>query len=103
MAVHVPASGDRRAGAVQAGEVAATANALEELIDFACEMRGYDYFRSEDPVEAARFVVSDAVALLWGKARAQGGFAAFADRAAPQLIRWESRFGWTRTRVGPDQ
>jgi hypothetical protein len=30
---------------------------VEQLIDLACEMRDYDYFRSEDPVEAARFVV----------------------------------------------
>ena len=82
--------------ALQAEGVATAATALEELIDFACEMRGYDYFRSEDPVEAARFVVSDAVALMWGKARQQGGFAAFAVRAAPQLIRWESTYGWTR-------
>jgi hypothetical protein len=84
----------------QAGSVATAATALEELIDFACEMRGYDYFRSEDPVEAARFVVSDAVALLWGKAREEDGFAAFAERAAPQLIRWESRYGWTRSGWG---
>ena len=46
--------------ALQAVEDATAATALEELIDFACEMRGYDYFRSEDPVEAARFAVSDA-------------------------------------------
>jgi len=26
----------------------------------------------------------------------QRGFAAFAERAAPQLIRWESEYGWTR-------
>lgn len=70
--------------------------AIEELVDFACEMRGYDYFRSDDPVEAARFVVSDAVALSWNKMRERYGFSGFATRAAPQLIRWESRFGWTR-------
>jgi hypothetical protein len=49
------------------GEDVGTAATAEELIDLACETRGYDYFRSEDPVEAARFVVSDAVALLWGR------------------------------------
>jgi hypothetical protein len=27
-------------------------------------MRSYDYFHSDDPVEAAKFVVSDAVAVL---------------------------------------
>jgi hypothetical protein len=29
------------------------------------------------------------------------GFAGFAERAASQLIRWESRHGWTRTGFGP--
>jgi hypothetical protein len=69
-------------GALQAKEVATAFTAMDELIDFACELRGYDYFRSEDPVEAARFVVSDAVALLWAKVREVYGFAAFAERAA---------------------
>jgi hypothetical protein len=74
--------------------------AVEQLIDLACELGGYDYFRSEDPVEAARFVVSDAVALLWATLRERDGFADFAKRAAAQLIRWESRYGWTRTGDG---
>ena len=39
--------------------------ALALLIDVACETRGVDYFRSEDPMAAARSVVSDAAALLW--------------------------------------
>ena len=73
---------------------------MEQLIELACELRGYDYFRSEDPVEAARFVVSDAVALLWARMWDQLGFAEFARRAAPQLIRWESRYGWTRSGFG---
>ena len=51
-------------------------------------------------MEAAGFVVSDAVALLWGKLNARYGFAGFAQRAAPQLIRWESRHGWTRSGWG---
>jgi hypothetical protein len=76
------------------------AAALEQLIDLACELRDYDYFRSEDPVEAARFVVSDAVALLWASLLDRSGFAPFAERAAAQLIRWESRYGWTRTGFG---
>ena len=50
-------------------------------------------------MEAARFVVSDAVELLWRTLLDRYGFAGFADRAAPQLIRWESRFGWTRSRA----
>ena len=70
--------------------------ALAMLIDLACETRRLDYFRSEDPVAAARFVVSDAVALLWETVRDRHGFAVFAERAASQLVRWESRWGWTR-------
>lgn len=70
--------------------------ALALLIDVACETRSVDYFRSEDPMAAARFVVSDAAALLWETVRDRHGFAVFAERAAPQLIRWESRWGWTR-------
>lgn len=62
-------------------------DAVELLIDLACELRGYEYFRSEDPIEAARFVVSDAVALLWATLRERLGFAEFAQRAAAQLIR----------------
>lgn len=60
-------------GALRTEDAATAATAVEELIDLACEMRGYDYFRSEDPVEAARFVVSDAVALLWGKTLVRTG------------------------------
>jgi hypothetical protein len=82
----------------QDATVAATA--LEQLIDLACETRDYEYFHSEDPMEAAGFVVSDAVALLWAKLQAHDGFAGFAQRAAPQLIRWESRHGWTRSGWG---
>ncbi len=86
--------------ALQTDEVDTAAAAVEHLIDLACEMRGYDYFRSEDPVEAARFVVSDAVALLWARLRDHYGFGPFAERAAPQLIRWESAYGWTRSGWG---
>jgi hypothetical protein len=38
-------------------------------------------------VQAARFVVSHAVSALWQTVLDQHGFAAFAERAAPQLIR----------------
>ncbi len=31
-------------------DIAAGATAVEQLIDLACEMRGCDYFRSEDPI-----------------------------------------------------
>jgi len=76
------------------------ATAIEQLVDLACEAREHDYFRSADPIEAARFVVSDLVALLWATLLDRYGFASFAQRAAPQLIRWESGYGWTRTGFG---
>lgn len=47
-------------------------------------------------MQAAGFVVSDAVAHLWRRLLDQYGLAGFADRAAPQLIRWEAEYGWTR-------
>ncbi len=76
-------------------------SALEQLIDLACEARDYDYFRSDDPVAAAGFVVSDVAAVLWASSRERSGFQEFAEMAAPQLIRWESRCGWTRYGEGP--
>ena len=69
---------------------------MTALIDLACETRDMDYFRSDDPVEAAGLVVSDEVALLWARLREESGFAAFAQLAPAQLIRWESPYGWTR-------
>ncbi|MGH7754586.1 MAG: hypothetical protein ACREN5_17405, partial [Gemmatimonadales bacterium] len=83
--------------ALQAQDVAPAVAAVEALIDLACETREYDYFRSQDPLEAAQVVVSEVVAVLWGKVRDQYGFAEFAHRVAPQLIRWESKYGWTRS------
>ena len=82
--------------ALRGEDVETAAAAVAALIDLACEMEGYDYFRSEDPVEAARFVVSDAAGVLWSRMRQEYGFAGFAERAAVQLLRWESRHGWTR-------
>lgn len=81
-------------------DVEAGANAMELLIELACEMRSYDYFRSEDPLEAAGFVVSEAAALLWTKVKDNYGIAGLADRAPRQLIRWESLYGWTRSGDG---
>lgn len=81
-------------------DVDVAASAVELLIELAGETRAFDYFRSEDPMEAARFVVSDAVALLWGRVRDHHGFEEFAVRTAPQLIRWESKYGWTRSGWG---
>lgn len=85
---------------LRAEDAGAAETAVELLIDLACEMRDRDFFRSEDPLEAAHVVVSDVVALLWSRMHDQHGFAGFAGRAAPQLIRWESRHGWTRSGWG---
>lgn len=82
--------------ALRAEDAGPAASALELLIDLACEVGGYNYFRSEDPVAAAGFVVSDAAAALWAWTWQRHGFQVFAETAAPQLIRWESRYGWTR-------
>jgi hypothetical protein len=51
-------------------------------------------------MEAARFVVSDAVAALLDRTLTRDGSAALAEHAMPQPARWESRFGWTRTGLG---
>ena len=89
------------AQAALAGEdVDAAAGALEVLVDVARESHDFVYFRSEDPVQAAGFVVSDAVAGLWRAVRDRHGFATFVDRAAPQLLRWETDYGWTRYGTG---
>jgi hypothetical protein len=76
---------------LRAQDAAAAATAMEQLIDLACETRDYEYFHSEDPME---------VALLWATLQAHHGFSGFAQRAAPQLSRWESRHGWTRSGWG---
>lgn len=87
---------DEATQALRAEDLDTAAAGLELLVDLACEARGYEYFRSEDPMQAAGVVVSDVIAQLWRAVRDGHGFAAFAERAAPQLIRWESPFGWTR-------
>lgn len=81
-------------------DVEPAASAMATLIDLACELRSVDYFRSDDPVEAARFVVSDAAAAMWSAIRREHGHAAFCERAAGHLLRWESRWGWTRRGEG---
>jgi hypothetical protein len=63
-------------------------------------MKSYDYFHSDDPVEAAKFVVSEAVAASWESVLRNDGFAAFADSVPEQLIRWEADDGWTRRGYG---
>jgi hypothetical protein len=74
--------------------------AVAEMVDLACDMKSYDCFHSDDPVEAAKFVVSDVVAVLWESVLRHGGFAAFVGRVPEQLIRWESAYGWTRRGYG---
>ncbi|NMO01807.1 hypothetical protein HH308_11340 [Gordonia sp. TBRC 11910] len=74
--------------------------ATELMIDLACATKDYEYFRSEEPLEAARFVVSDAVEALWSTTLALGGFGALCATAPDQLGRWESRYGWTRRGFG---
>ena len=75
--------------------------ALEQLIDLAVTLKSHDYVHSEDPVAAARLVVSDLVADLWVSVLRRCGMAAFADRAMSQLVRWEQAYGWTRVGDGP--
>lgn len=86
--------------ALRAEDAAPAASAVEQLVDLACDTRDYDYFRSEDPMSAAGFVVSDVAAVLWTSLWERHGFQVFAETAAPQLIRWESRYGWTRRGEG---
>jgi hypothetical protein len=86
--------------ALQADNPGPAQQAVAEIVDLACEMKSYDYFHSDDPVEAAKFVVSDAVAVLWESVLRHDGFAAFAQRVPEQLIRWEAEYGWTRRGYG---
>jgi hypothetical protein len=74
--------------------------AVGKMVDLARDMHSCDYFHSDDPVEAAKFVVSDAVAVLWESVLRHGGPAAFASRVPEQLIRWEAAYGWTRRGYG---
>ena len=87
--------------ALPAREPTPAITALTQLIDLILDARGTYYFRSEDPVSAAGFVVSDAAAALWSATWRRHGFDQFAKTAAPQLIRWESAHGWTRYGDGP--
>jgi hypothetical protein len=87
---------DDASRAVSAGDLDRGRRALEALIDLACECQRHEYFHSDDPVAAMRLVVSDKVKLSWLAALEHEGFPAFVRRATPQLIRWETRYGWTR-------
>src|SRR6266568_5734038 len=86
--------------ALAASDPAPAQQAVAKIVDLACDMKRYDYFHSDDPVEAAKFVVPEAVAALWESVLRHGGFAALAARAPEQLIRWEADYGWTRRGYG---
>ncbi len=86
--------------ALTASDPVPAQRAVAKMVDLACDMKRYDYFHSDDPVEAAKFVVPEAVAALWESVLRHGGFAALAARAPEQLIRWEADYGWTRRGYG---
>ena len=73
-----------------------TEQALGVLLTVVLRTAEVDMFRSEDPVQAAGFVVSDHVEQLWTSRLERDGFAGFAAAAARQLERWEATYGWTR-------
>jgi hypothetical protein len=85
---------------LRADDAGPAEQAVALVIDVACETRRFNLFRSEDPMEAAQFVVSDAAAALWESVRERHGFARFAATAAAQLPGWESRYGWSRSGWG---
>lgn len=90
----------RESKALLTVDVEAGMSALGQMVDLACETKSYDYFHSDDPMEAAGFVVSDTVAELWAAVRDRYGFTGFAERASRQLYRWEEQYGWTRSGYG---
>lgn len=86
--------------ALRSDEVDEAGAAIAILVDLAGEMKDFDYVRSEDPVTAARFVVSDVVAALWSRQREVYGVDGLIERAIPQLTKWELAYGWTRRGEG---
>ena len=82
--------------ALSGDDVNTAARAVSVLVDLACETKEYDYFRSDDPMEGARFVVSDAVAAMWARLRDTKGAGPMVEQAVRDLVRWEQRWGWTR-------
>ena len=60
--------------------------AMELMIDLVCHADGC--FRWDDPLEAAKFVLSKAVSALWDTVLDVRGAAEFTARAVPQLMRW---------------
>jgi hypothetical protein len=86
--------------ALQAADPRPARQAVATMVDLACDMKSGEYVHSDDPVEAAKFVVSEAVAALWESVLREDGFAAFAQRVPGELIRWEAEYGWTRRGYG---
>jgi hypothetical protein len=79
--------------ALHAADSGPPERAMELMIGLAWHAQGC--FRSEDPLEAARFVVSQAVSALWETVLDARGFAEFTARTVPQLVRWEREYGWS--------
>lgn len=69
--------------ALAASEPGPAQEAIGKIVDLTIEMKSRDYFHSDDPVEAAKFVVSDAVAALWDSILRHDGVAAFTQRVPP--------------------
>ncbi|WP_460495190.1 hypothetical protein [Glycomyces tarimensis] len=76
-------------------------SAMEEIIDLAVYSNTYEVFTSQEPLEVAKFVVSDEVEALWRRMIEHRGFAAFTAVGAEQLLRWEAKYGWTQSGWGP--
>ena len=77
------------------GDVEVGLMGLETLLDLAYESFWNNYFHSDDPMKSMKVVFSDRVSLLWRARLSLEGFRSFAKHAAIQLIKWDSRFGWT--------
>jgi hypothetical protein len=45
--------------ALTASDPVPAQQAVAKIVDLACDMKRYDYFHSDDPVEAGKFVVSE--------------------------------------------
>lgn len=75
---------DARA-ALAAPDPAPAEESLEQLIGLAVLLENGGYVHSEDPVAAARIVISDLVADLWSSVLRLRGMEAFADQAMSQF------------------
>ena len=91
LAVHLRRLAADALAALRAEDLASAEEAMALVIDLACDAE-VRLPRSEDPMEAAKFVVSDAAAALWNRARA-ARLRRFAATAAVELPRWESAYG----------